>query len=75
MVMSVMEKNKAGERTECAREFISILNRVTFEQNLEEGKGASQVDAGGRTFQAEGTRSTQPGAAACLESLRQSKAG
>ena len=35
MVMSVTEKNKAGERTECASELISILNRVTFEQNLE----------------------------------------
>lgn len=59
MVMSVMEKNKAGERTECASVFISILNRVTFEQNLEERKGGSPVDAEGRTFQADGRASTE----------------
>lgn len=33
---------------------MSILNRVTFEQNLEDGKGANFVDPGEKTFQAEG---------------------
>lgn len=66
MVISVTEKNKAGERTECASELISILNRVTFEQNLEDGKGASQVDARGRTFQTERTASTEASGSSLL---------
>lgn len=59
MVMSAIENNKAGERKGCANAFMSILNRVTFEQNLEDEKGANLVDSGGRTFQAEGTESAE----------------
>lgn len=39
----------------CASGLISILNRVTFEQNLGGRKGANHVDPGGGTFQAEGS--------------------
>lgn len=59
MVMSAIENNKVGERKGCASAFVLILNRVTFEQNLEDGKGANLVDPGGRTFQAEGTESAE----------------
>lgn len=61
MVMSATEKNKAGERTEGAIEFISISNRVTFAQHLEDGKGANHVAPGGKAFQAEGTASADAG--------------
>lgn len=61
MVMSATLKNRAGERTEGAIEFISILNRVTFAQHLEDGKGANHMAPGGKAFQAEGTASAEAG--------------
>ena len=59
MVMSVMVKNKTGERRACPSKFISILNRVTFEQSLEGRKGASHGDPGGKTLWAEVTASPE----------------
>lgn len=74
MVMSAIENNKARERKGCANAFTSIVKRVTFEQNLEDRKGANLVDPGGRTFQAEGTGNAEAWGGSMLEELGEGKA-
>ena len=70
MAISHMEVTKAAERMGCTSRFISVLNRVAFEQNLAEGKGANHMDPGGRTSQEEGPASAEAGGGSKLGEFR-----
>lgn len=54
MVMNAMKKSKTGESKGHACAFMSILNRVTFERNLEGMKGANHVDPEGMNIPGRG---------------------
>lgn len=54
VVMSAMRKSKTGERKGYSCAFLSILNRVTFERNLEGRKGANHVEPEGKNIPGRG---------------------
>ena len=69
MAISTTEITRGAEMMGCTSRFVSVLNRVAFEQNLAEGKGA-KVDPGGRTSQAEGPTSAEAGGGSKLGEFR-----